>query len=131
MKLKPPFIITARLMPGGKIGDAFISLGDGPSNAEGRTVYGCFIDLPGGYSHEVTDLRSGCGGGGIQDGMESLLGFLGAAAESYAYEQRNHGTKGENTDLFPRPIVEWAHQNSDEISMLEFELSETPNLITP
>lgn len=129
MKLQSPIIITPRLMPGLQIGKAFISLGDGPRNAEGRTQYGCFIDLPDGSEYLIDDLRSGCQGGTIQEGLASLLAFLGAAAESYGYRMRT-GRMGDNEDLFAAPVVEWAYQNSDEIGMLEIELSEK-QLIEP
>lgn len=124
MKLQAPFIITPRLCAGIQIGKAFISIADGERNQEGRTQYGVFIDLPDGSEHEVTDLRSGCQGGDLQEGMSSLLSFLGAAAESYRYA----GMDGENSDLFPKPVTEWAYENSDEISMLALEIEETPNL---
>jgi len=124
MILHPPFEITPRLMAGLRIGGAFLSMGRGPRNGEGRTVYGTFIDLPDGTEHEVTGLRSGCQGGDLQEGFASLLGFLGAAAESYGYRMRT-GRQGENEDLFPAPVVEWAYQNSDEITSLEFEIEES------
>ena len=126
MKLHAPFIITPRLMPGVQIGNAFISLGNGPRNSEGRTEYGCFIDLPG-YSHEVTDLRSGCQGGDITEGMASLLSFLGAAADSYrcAGCDWDRITEDDNATLFPREVVEWAYQNSDEIYMIQMEIEES------
>lgn len=117
MKLLSPIIITSRLMPGLRIGDTFISLGVGPRNGEGRTVYKCFIDLANGTEHEVRDLRSGCQGGGVQDGLASLLSFLSAAGEGDA-------------DLFPPAITEWAAKNEDEISMLSCELEETAGLVT-
>jgi hypothetical protein len=126
MTLKNPFIITSRLMAGVKIGEAFISIGQGERNSEGRTQYGVYIDLPDGSEHEIDDLRSGCQGGDIQEGMASLLSFLGAAAESYAYK----GMDGEHSNLFPKAVTEWAYQNSDEISSLEMEIEETPNLVT-
>lgn len=110
-------------MAGVQIGKAFISLGDGPRNGEGRTQYGCFIDMPDGSEYPVTDLRSGCQGGSVQEGLASLLAFLGAAAESYAYRIRT-GRMGDNEDLFAAPVVEWAYQNSDEIGMLAYELEE-------
>jgi hypothetical protein len=125
MKLHAPFIITARLMAGLKIGGGYISMGQGQRNSEGRTQYGVFIDLPDGSEHEITDLRSGCQGGDLQEGFASLLSFLGAAGESYGYK----GMDGENSKLFPEPVTEWAYQNSDEISMLGIEIEETKNLI--
>ena len=42
------------------------------------------------------------------EAFESFLGFLEASVESYRYEQRHLGAKGENTDLFPSYVVEWA-----------------------
>lgn len=128
MKLHTPFLITPRLMAGVNINGTFLSIGNGPRNADGRTRYGVFIDLPDGTEHEVTDLQSGCGGGGVRDGMENLLGFLGAAAESYSYRQRT-GRQGENEDLFPAKIVEWAAQNDDEISMTRLEIEENPGCV--
>lgn len=59
----------------------------------------------------------------------SLLSFLGASAESYRYKMDwDKLTPDSNASLFPRPVVEWAYQNSDEISILlcEIEESETP-----
>lgn len=128
MRLNPPFEISSRLMPSLRIGGAVISLGDGPRNREGRTEYGCFIDLPDGSEHEIKSLRSGCQGGSVQQGFASLLSFLSAAAESYAYRLRT-GRQGENEDLFEPVIVEWAYQNSDELSMLALEIEETADLI--
>jgi hypothetical protein len=128
MKLKAPFEITSRLMAGITVGGATISIGQRPRDAEGRTQYQVWIDLPGGHEFHVDDLRSGCQGGGIQDCMASLLGFLSAAAESYRYRMST-GRTGENEDLFPPEVVEWAYQNSDEITMLALELEETPELV--
>ena len=126
MKLHPPFIITPRLMAGLKIGDAFVSIEYG-GYKEGRIAYHYCIDLPGGVEHEATDLHSGRGGGSLQAGMVDLLCFLGACAESLAYKDRT-GSEGENADLFPRTVGEWARQNSDEIASLQCEIeeSETP-----
>lgn len=52
--------------------------------------------------------------------MPSLLGFLGACAES-----RKYGSpESENWNLFADPIAEWAAQNSDELVLAELELEE-------
>ena len=152
MILHPPLIITARLMPGLRIGNGTISLGYSRRSSDNRMVYQVWIDIPDG-EHETTDLRSGCGGGGIQDGLANLLGFLGAAAELRQYRERNETRshagdcaqrfisaaectcfKSEidpdsNESLFPPTVVDWASENSDEISMLACELEETPNLV--
>ena len=129
MILHPPLIITSRLLPGLKIGDTFISLGYGSRSADNRMVYAVWIDLPDGTEHAIADLRSGCGGGSIQDGLANLLGFLGAAAESRQYRERT-GREGENEHLFAPAIVEWASENSDEISMLACELEEGESLVS-
>lgn len=125
MTLKPPTMITARLLPGVQIGDGFISVQPlGYRDPNGRMVWRYYIDLPKG-EYAAQDLKTH---EGTQGTLATLLTFLSAAAESYGYRQRT-GQRAENEDLFPDAIVAWAHQNSDEISMLAFELEETPNLI--
>jgi hypothetical protein len=126
--LRPPTIITPRLLPGVRIGDVFVSIEySRRPGSEGRTRYTYHVDLPAG---EVTgyDLQSGAGGGTLQEGLENLLCFLEAAAESYSYRLRT-GRQGENEDLFPPPVVEWAYQHSDEIAMTRLELEEDKTLI--
>jgi hypothetical protein len=129
MKLHQPFEISARLMPAVKVGGATISLEvSGRVSKDGRDIYSAFIDLPGGEEHEVADLRSGCQGGSVQEGMRALLSFLSAAAESYQYQQRT-GREGENSDLFPVAVLDWASSCSDELSMLACEIEENDELI--
>ena len=120
MKLKPPFIITGRLMAGVRIGNAFVSIELGKWTSDGRVRYRYCIDIPGQPELDASDLKSGVGGGTLQGGMESLLSFLGAAAESYSY----NGMDGENSDLFPEHICQWASENSDKIEMLKYEIEE-------
>ena len=122
MILKPPFIITSRLMAGLKIGTGTISIGYLEYNHEGRMTYDVWIDLESREFH-VTDLRSGVGGGNLQKGMSSLLSFLGAAAESYRSTMR--GKESENSDLFDPLVNEWAYQHEDEISSLQYEIEES------
>jgi hypothetical protein len=69
-----------------------------------------------------SDLRSGCGGGGLQETFESLLSFLGAAGEAYPNR--------ENAGLFPKAVCEWAKANSDELAILQCEIQENKDLIT-
>lgn len=128
MELRHPVIITARLEPGVKIGKTFVSIRYSNKRGEGsRTRYHYTIDI-GRKSYSGDDLQSGSGGGGLQDGLETLLSFLEAAAESYSYRMRT-GRSGENEDLFEPKVVEWAYQNSDEIGMLRTELEEDKHLI--
>lgn len=124
MKLQSPLIITPRLLPGVKIGsDSFISVEVVGYTRDGRERYQYSIDTPE-FEHTDSDLSSGSGlGKGEQDGLQSLLMFLGAAAESYRYE-RATGRESGNHDLFPGHVREWAYEHSDEIDMLALELEE-------
>lgn len=129
MKLLAPFEISARLMPAVHVGGAYLSLNiSGRQTSDGRDIYEAYIDLADGSEHEVTDLQSGCQGGSVRDGMIALLSFLTAAAESRHYREST-GRVGENEDLFPPAIVEWACSCSDELSMLEYEIEENPNCV--
>ncbi len=121
-------MITSRLLPGVRVGDATISIAWAKrAGSGGRSRYQYYIDGPG-IEHEGDDLQSGAGGGGLQEGMSSLLAFLGAAAEAYAASMR--GRESDNADLFPAAVNEWAYQNDSEIGSLQFELDENRELIT-
>lgn len=129
MILHTPFEISARLMPSVKIAGAFLSLDvSGRTDRDGRDIYEAYLDLPDGTEHEIADLKSGCQGGSVQEGMRALLSFLAAAAESRRYREST-GREGENEDLFSTAVVDWASENSDEISMLSCEIEETPDLV--
>ena len=120
VKLLSPFAISPRLAPAVQIGSAWLSF------ESGRFV----LDLPDGSEHVVTDFRfPRCRLAGatdesvLQDAFGAMLSFLGACAESRAYAQR-HGKdamQGENSDLFPENVGQWAEENSDEIAMLGYE----------
>ena len=117
MILHEPFLITPRLEAGVKIGETFLSLTySDRAGQESRVRYRWTVDIAG-TEYTDDDLQSGnMRGQGLQSGFASLLSFLSAAAESYP--------DGDNADLFPAPVVEWAHQYSDEISMLQCEVEE-------
>lgn len=124
MRLNPPFIITARLLPGLKIGDGFVSL-EYDGDAGGRQRYRYHFDIPAG-SFSNNDLKSGARGGDLQAGFEFLLSFLSAAVESYRYRKLTWtDDPDDNMHLFTREVVEWAYRYSDEIQMLELEISES------
>ena len=132
MQLKSPFIITSRLLPGIKVNDGYISIEYEGKTSENRQRYRYWIDLPSG-EFTGNDLKSGVGGGNLRSGMEGLLSFLNAAAESYKYRIRNlrndWASSGENEDLFDEKVVEWSAANSDEIGILACEIGEQENLI--
>jgi len=127
MQLTSPIIITPRLLPGVQIGDVTISIGYAKRQGDdNRTRYQYYID-PIGPEDGFDDLQSGCQGGGLQDGLESLLSFLGACGEAYRYEMS--GLKSEDSGQFSPAIAEWCYQNSDGLSELAIELEETTDLI--
>lgn len=121
--LRPPIQIAPNLAAGVRVGQWWITVeyADRPGD-EGRTRYRWTI-FSGNVEFTGDDLQSGCGGGTLTEGLESLLSFLGACAESIRYG-RYAGEPGENADLFPPEVGEIADQHSDEISMLESEIQE-------
>ena len=138
MQLHAPVIITPRLLPGLQVGNAFISIHwSARAGDSGRARSEYFIDFSGdeygaeAWSYSADDLQTGVGGGSLQGQLSTLCVFLFACAESYAYDIRRggDGSGGENSDLFPAHVREWAHQHDDELSMLACELDESPELI--
>lgn len=127
IQIQSPFMITARLMVGFQLGDATVSVSYDGVDDEGRDAYDVVIDFADGESFDVGPVRTGVGGGSIGEAMESLLAFLGAAAEAGNADREDPDS---NANLFPARVVEWAEQNSDELAMMETELQENPDLIS-
>lgn len=126
MLLKSPVMITPRLAAGVEVGDAWVSIEySDRAGSEGRIRYRWFVDFKDGREFSDDDLQGGCVSNSLQYGLENLVGFLCAFAESWKYA----GADGENADLFPASMAEWAVANSDELAMLQCELEETPGLI--
>lgn len=125
LQLKPPFLIGGRLLPAIRIGDVWISM-ERLERRENRYVFRWTIDMPDGSSHTGSDMDSPRSS--IQEAFANILGFLSAAAEAYGYELQT-GRKSENIDLFPKPVVEWAYQNSDDIDVMACGVEETEGLI--
>lgn len=127
--LHRPLIITPRLLPG-------IEVAPGHWIAWDHSTATGFIDgiHPDGsrFEHEVDDLRPGLSGRTgdpvkqIASCLEALCSFLSACAESRSYAERMQRDPmiGENSDLFPARVGEWAQHYSDEIAMLSFKLDE-------
>lgn len=126
MTLKEPFMISSRLLPAIKICGCTLSIDITGVTNDGRDRYLVYFDFDDGREYADGDIKSGCQGGSLQEGMECCLSFLTAAAESYRY----NGFEGENADLFPQWIVEWAYEFCNEIELLRMELEETKDLIT-
>lgn len=118
MKLSSPLLITPRLLPGVQISDSWISISH-YSRRDGRSMYQYFIDTPE-FEHEGHDITVRIGH--EQRALSTLISFLSVAAESY--HSVLVGRQSENADLFPKNVMEWAYQHSDEISLLDCELNE-------
>jgi hypothetical protein len=126
MELTSPVIITPRLLVGLHIGQSFLSI-DYAGSEDGRQKYIIHIDTPD-WEYSTDDLRSGVGGGNLQEGLASTLAFLSSAGEAYRYSLQLK-TPNDDEQIFPPNVCKWAYQNSDELSMLEYELEETAGLI--
>lgn len=129
MEISSPLRITSRLRPGCQIGRATISIEYTTGKQSYRQYYRWYIDLDG---QEFTDneLASGAGGGSLQEGLESLLCFLGAFARAIEWLRSNPEVdieNVENADLFPIELADWAAENADEFAVMECELHEHPN----
>jgi hypothetical protein len=123
--LSAPVEIAPNLQAGVRVGGGWVTVGYSDSQGfDGRTRYRWEIIFPDGSDMHGHDLRSGCGGGDLTLGLESLLAFLSAAAESCRYRMAT-GREGENEDLFPPNVVEFAYQHDDEISLLQCEIEES------
>lgn len=122
MKLASQFSISTRLLPALQVAGATIQLESDGWTQDRRMQFRWTIDLPNGSEQTGNDLRSGVGGCTLQAAFGSLLSFLSAAGESWP--------DGDNADLFPAPVCEWAAQNSDELACLCAEIEETADLIS-
>lgn len=114
MLIKPPFIVGSTLSPALKIGDGTLHLTDVQVAEEGRDRATFLLVTPE-FEYEDDQLKSGVMGfWGTVGIFESFLSFMQAAIESADYEERT-GYHSENSDLFPRHVVEWAMDHRYEI----------------
>jgi hypothetical protein len=109
------------------LGDVVITVTAGERESDGRTPYAYRMTGAGiGGDCRGTDLHSGCQGGTAEQGMESLLSFLGHDAERVEGEASNPNRHTMDSDLcFPRRVAEWASRLHDVISLAEMDLSES------
>lgn len=132
LTLRPPLHIGPRLMPAVRIGDrSTIHISPTRRDADGRVVWRYIIeDHDRHVLDDATDLRSGTGDEiDPNKAMATLLGFLTAAAE--AFRHALNGGHGENADLFPPDVTEWAYEHDDEIAALALELTEADTPADP
>jgi len=135
MEISSPLCITSRLLPGCRIGGAELSIKYcyGINARDDRQYYHWRIDIYNSPSlgllreFKGDKLCSGVGGGTLQEGLESLLGFLSAFGEACEYQNQTGEQEVENAHLFPVGLAEWAIQNRDAITMMEVELQEHPD----
>ena len=124
MKLSKPFVVTPSLLPGLRIGNAWLECVDG--YAEFRIL---FHD---GTEFDIEDFSPGAGMA-LPDSFGCVLGFIGTWAyavennEQYPDEEPN-----EHAEWFPVDNVmlkQWALGNRDEIEMLCFDLENGDNRV--
>jgi len=115
IKLQAPFVIGSRLWPALRIGDATLTIRLPLYRAEqGRTGAAMILEAPGLQFTDQT-IRSRIGGfRSLVDPFAAYLSFLEAAAEA------REG--GDNADLFPAKVMQWARDNAAVIAEARMEL---------
>lgn len=114
--------ISPRLLPGVNVAGVWISVEPTKSrNSLGKPLWTLYLDGP---EFEHSD-RTLAGWGNAGEMLATALVFLSACGESYAYGLRT-GRPGENSDLFPDPIPEWAYCHSEELDLARFEIEGEP-----
>lgn len=84
--------------------------------SDGRTAFAyCIYDSNGELLYQDNDLSSAASS--ALEGMQSLVSFLLACAESESEESENYS-------LFPASVREWAEMVSDELTMISLEIEE-------
>lgn len=100
-------------------GDLHLTVGRLGEEPDGRTRYAYRIATEE-WEYLGDDIRTGVGSDeGAVAMMVSLMSYLQAAAESYAY---HGGMGGENSDLFPEHVIEAV--DTDEVAMVASMLQE-------
>lgn len=56
--------------------------------------------------------------------LGTLLSFMDACAEAYAFQMREPTADPENLALFPESMREWCYLHSDELAMARLEIEE-------
>lgn len=128
LTLRAPVMICPNLMAGVQIGDGYVTIEySNRHGSEHRTRYRYVILAPGIEDVEGDDLQSGNHRADLRGGLESLLDFLGAFAEASRPGREKY--KGDNSDLFPKRLAEWAYRHSDELALARLEVEENKNCI--
>lgn len=121
METYSPFIISARLLPAVRVGDATVSVEPTRNrDRDGKPEWRWYVDFPDGREFAGAELW---GWGDAGEMLEALLSFLGACGESVSYHDRT-GRVGESADLFPAELARWCADNSDALSLASLECEE-------
>lgn len=131
MFLRPPFIISSRLLPALPLADGFLHL-DGFTDAEeGRQKARFILDRPGEEEYVIDTLKSGCGGfREVAEAFDALLAFMEADIESSRHEMYT-GKPPQEPPLFPDHIRNWLYDKADEIALARFELLDDSGSLRP
>lgn len=103
-------IIGPRLLPTVKVGDTFLAVEPTTKSRGGKPCWKWYIDGPD-FTAEGDDLA---GWGNAGEMLESFLSFVAACGESYP--------DGENADLFPPAVGEWARSNADDLAVAGLDI---------
>ena len=88
-----------------------------------RPKYAYLIETPE-WQYFGNDISGACNETpNVLAGAQSLFAFLYACQESHEHTTRT-GLPGENNELFPQHVAEWAYLFSDEIGMHAMQLEE-------
>ena len=120
MEISPSILPSVRIT-GHPDGPAWVCLDSPKAGESGPMVIS--ILLPDGKEVRSDRFRPR---GDIREAMECALSFLGAAGEAYRYRmhtQRPEPDEDSNENLFPAPVPEFAYMVSDELSMLQMDLT--------
>lgn len=131
-ELTAPLIITSRLLPGLRLGEATVSLtADHITHDETgqRLCWRYWIDDPAGLSYEAADLYRPYAAGArepdtadVRDALGALLSFLTGAAE--AYRAAGYGPEPADGWLFSAEVDAWAHLYDEEITVAGLDMVE-------
>lgn len=126
MILTYPMIISSRLLPAVKIGDATISL-DYLGERAGRGVVCIYIDRPGNPEYVDDGLRIASTAGEsdadyYRKAMKVCLAFLDNDADRYRGSGNMGTTEPVDPYSFSADLAEWAYVNQTEIQSVEIDL---------
>jgi hypothetical protein len=132
MQISAPIIISTRLLPAIRIGECTVSIECTGREADGKLSVKIYFDRSGKRPIVDSAFRTGCGAqwneSTVSETFRAIVSFASAAVDA-----RDHriGTGREFDDradtcetLFPRPIVRYFADHSDELDILSLALAD-------